>query len=106
MPTYDANEAVKTINGRLFPFGFIKLLRNLKKTRNVRCFLSGVLEEYRGRGIEIAMFMTVAQKGYEMDFHEMEMSLIVEENEAMIKSLNYFPVKIAKTYRIFRKKLA
>ncbi len=104
--TYDANEAVKTINGRLFPFGFIKLLRNLKKTRNVRVFLSGVLEEYRGRGIEIAMFMTAAQKGYEMAFDEMEMSLVVEDNEPMIKSLNYFPVKIAKTYRIFRKDLA
>ena len=103
---YDANVAVKMINGRLYPLGFIKLLRNLKKTKKIRLFLSGVLEQYRGRGVEIALFMTVAQKGYEMGFDEMEMSLIVEDNEPMINSLKYFPVKVEKTYRIFKKPLA
>ena len=105
LTTYDANVAVKKINGRLFPFGFIRLLRNLKKTDKVRLIFLGVLEEFRGRGIEMAMMMLVAQKAYEMGFREMEMSLIVENNKPMIGSLKYFPAEIEKVWRIFHKKL-
>ena len=102
---YDANVAVKQINGRLFPFGFLKLLGNLKKTKNIRFILMGVREEFRGRGIENALFLEVAQRAYEMGFTEMEMSLIVENNEAMIGSLKYFPVHIEKIYRLFENEL-
>ncbi len=100
---YDANVAVKKINGRLFPFGFIKLLLNLKKTDRFRHILMGILEEYRLRGIEIAFYVSIAEQAYKLGFKEIEMSLIVENNEPMNKSLNYLPVEIYKTYRIYRK---
>ena len=106
LTTYDANEAVKKINGRLFPFGFVRLFRNLKKTRNIRLILLGVLPQYRGRGIENALVLHVSQRGYEMGFHEMEQSLIVETNEPMLRALNYYPVKRKKTYRLFKKNLS
>jgi GNAT superfamily N-acetyltransferase len=102
---YDANEAVKRINGRLFPIGFLKLLLGIKKSRRFRQFAMGVLEEFRGRGLEIAMFMTVAEEAYKMGFREGEMSLIVETNVPMMKTLTHLPVRPYKTYRIFRKEI-
>jgi GNAT superfamily N-acetyltransferase len=102
---YDANQAVKQINGRLFPLGFLKLLRNVRKTDRFRQFAMGVLEEFRGRGIEIAMFMTVAGEAYKRGFREGEMSLIVETNTAMRQTLTHLPVRPYKTYRIFKKEL-
>ncbi len=106
LTTYDANEAVKMINGRLFPFGFIRLFRNLKKTRKIRFILLGVLSQYRGRGIENALVLHVSQLGYEMGFYEMEQSLIVETNEPMLNTMNYYPAEKAKTYRLFIKNLS
>jgi GNAT superfamily N-acetyltransferase len=106
LTTYDANEAVKKINGRLFPFGFMRLLRNLKKTKNIRFILMGVLEQFRGRGIENALILLVSQKAYEMGFYEMEQSLVVENNDPMIDALRYFPVKLKKVYRLFKKQLS
>jgi GNAT superfamily N-acetyltransferase len=100
---YDANEAVKKINGRLFPLGFLSLLRNLKRTRRARLILMGVLEEYRGRGIENALMLRMAAKAYEMGFEELEMSLIVETNHAMVKTMSHFPVRIGKIYRLFQR---
>ncbi len=102
---YDANVAVKKINGRLFPFGFIKLLLNLKKTDRFRHILMGILEEYRLRGIEIAFYVNIAEWAHKLGFKEIEMSLIVENNEPMRKSLEHLPVHIYKTYRIFKKEL-
>ena len=105
LTSYDANVAVKKINGRLLPFGFIKLLLHLKKTDQVRLILLGVLKEFRGRGIETALIMMVAEKAFEMGYREMEMSLIVENNQPMLKALDHFPVTKEKVWRIYRKKI-
>jgi GNAT superfamily N-acetyltransferase len=106
LTTYNANEAVKMIKGRLFPVGFIRLLRNLKKAKNIRFILLGVLPQYRGRGIENALVLHMSQLGDRMGFHEMEQSLIVETNAPMLRALNYYPVKKVKTYRLFKKILS
>jgi GNAT superfamily N-acetyltransferase len=103
--TYDANVAVKKIKGHLYPFGFIEMLRNLKKTDRFRLILMGILEEYRGRGIENALYMTVAKNGLDLGFRELEMSLVVESNIPMVRIMEKLPVEIYKTYRLYTKKL-
>ncbi len=99
---YDANVAVKKMNGRLFPFGFIHLLR-IKNTNRFRLLAMGVLEEYRHLGIEIAMIMNVIEKGIELGFVEAEESLIVETNEKMLDSMKHLKADSYKTYRIYTK---
>lgn len=103
---YDANEVVKQMNGRLLPFGFIKLLRNLKKVKGFRVFVMGVLDAHRNRGYEFAMVMNVLERSIQMHFQEAEMSLIVETNEPMLKTMERLAVERYKTYRIFHKDLA
>ncbi|MGO9412025.1 MAG: GNAT family N-acetyltransferase [Spirochaetia bacterium] len=100
---YDANVAVKKVNGRLFPLGFITLLATLKRTRRFRLILMGVLEEYRHQGIEVAMYSHVIQEGMRQGFEEVEMSMIVETNEAMVNSAERMPVERYRTWRIYRK---
>ncbi|HVP19286.1 MAG TPA: GNAT family N-acetyltransferase [Spirochaetia bacterium] len=102
---YDANVAVKKVNGRLFPFGFITLLATMKKTRRFRLVLMGVLEKYRGQGIELAMYAHVIEEGMRRGFEEVEMSMIVESNKAMIASAERMPVERYRTWRIYRKDL-
>jgi GNAT superfamily N-acetyltransferase len=101
----DANVAAKKIDGRLLPFGFITLLRNIRKTDRFRHILMGVLEEHRNRGIEIAMYAELVERCCALGYREVEMSLIVETNHSMRNSLKHFPLEIYKTYRIFQKEL-
>ncbi|MBN1834680.1 MAG: hypothetical protein JW820_02455, partial [Spirochaetales bacterium] len=101
----DANVAVKRIDGRLFPFGFITFLRTARKTDRFRHILMGVLEEYRNRGVEVAMYTELVDRCCALGYREVEMSLIVETNHAMRNSLKHFPLEIYKTYRIFEKEL-
>ena len=105
LSVYDANEAVKKMNGRLFPFGFIHFL-NLKNTRHFRLFAMGVLEEYRHLGLEIAMNMNVIEKGLELGFTEAEESLIVETNEKMLNTMDHLKADRYKTYRIYAKEIS
>jgi len=103
---YDANQAVKKVNGRLFPFGFITLLASMKKTKRFRLILMGVLEEHRRQGLEVAMYAHVIEQGIRRGFEEAEMSMIVESNEPMINSIERMPVERYRTWRIYRKDLA
>jgi GNAT superfamily N-acetyltransferase len=103
---YDANQAVKKINGRLFPFGFVRLLATMKRTRRFRLILMGVLEEYRGQGIELALYTHVIEEGLRRGFTEVECSMVVESNEPMINSVQRMPVERYRTWRIYRKDLA
>jgi len=100
---YDANVAVKKVNGHLFPFGFITILTQGKKTRRFRLILMGVLEEHRRQGIEIALIAHVIEEGLRRGFKEVEMSQVVETNEPMISSLEHLPVERYKTWRVYRK---
>ena len=103
---YDANQAVKKVNGRLFPFGFIRLLATMKRTRRFRLILMGVLEEYRGQGIELALYTHVIEEGLRRGFTEVECSMVVESNDAMINSVQRMPVERYRTWRIYRKDLS
>lgn len=44
------SKAIKKSNGRLFPFGFARVLKALKKNDTLEALLIGVLPEYQGTG--------------------------------------------------------
>jgi GNAT superfamily N-acetyltransferase len=102
---YDANVAVKKVNGRLFPFGFLMLLATMKRTTRFRLVLMGVREEYRRQGLEVALYTHVIEEGLRRGFTEVEMSLIVETNDPMLQSIQRLPVERYRTWRIYRKDL-
>ncbi len=56
----DANPGLTKLNGRLYPWRIVKLLREVKKTKTMRTILMGVLPEYRGQGIDDVMIRVVS----------------------------------------------
>jgi GNAT superfamily N-acetyltransferase len=105
LSAYDANVAVRKTNGRLFPFGFIRLLTGIKKTDRFRLILMGVLDGYRKQGIEIALYTRIIEEGIRLGFREVEMSMIVETNIRMLSSIGHLPVERYKTWRIYKMNL-
>jgi len=101
----DANVAVKAADGRLFPFGWITLLARMRTTDRVRLVLMGVLGEFRGQGLEAALYHQVLREGIRLGYRHIEMSQIVETNAAMLASITRLPVERSKTWRIYEKDL-
>ena len=101
----DANPALQKANGRLFPFGLFKILREMKKIKRLRTIAMGVLKEYRHRGIDIVFYLNMVEKGREMGFEESECSIIVETNTRMIRALEDLNAKRYKTYRFYQKEI-
>ncbi|MCA9127464.1 MAG: hypothetical protein KDB22_10275 [Planctomycetales bacterium] len=102
---YDINPLIKRIDGRLLPFGFLRLMLGVKKMKRFRMLLMGVDPKHRGRGYEIAMYAKAIRKATSLSFDEAEMSLILENNEPMMHSIQQLSSQLAKRLRIYRKDL-
>lgn len=50
------SKAVKKCRGRLFPFGFLRILHALKHNDTLEALMIGVMPEYQGQGANVLMF--------------------------------------------------
>jgi hypothetical protein len=99
----DINQALRPLNGRLFPFNWLRLLRNLRRIDRIRVTLMGVLKEYRHLGIDLAFYKMTAENAYKHGIFKAEMSWILESNEAMNRVLRHINAEVTKTYAIYEK---
>jgi GNAT superfamily N-acetyltransferase len=95
------NEVLKALNGRLLPFGFIKLLRGMKKIRSARNLLMGVIPEFRRLGLDVLMYARTVEAVKQLGYTWGEMSWILEGNIDMRKVLEKIGAQVYKTYRFY-----
>jgi GNAT superfamily N-acetyltransferase len=76
-----------------------------KCVTTIRGFAGGVIEEYRGRGIEAIMFMESFLAGLERGYTMSEVSWVLESNTPMRQTAVNFGGEIYRTYRIYEKGL-
>jgi GNAT superfamily N-acetyltransferase len=102
----DLNQAlIKIKNGKLLPFGIVKLLRHRRKIDMIRLAIMGVLKEYRNMGIETCLIHETYANGLKTGAWRCEMSQILENNAPMNNILIKLGAKRYKTYRIYDYKL-
>jgi len=100
----DINVLIKKIDGRLLPFGFIRLLRGLKKLRDYRLWGLAVLPEYQGLGLDVLMYVSLFRALNPKNIR-LEANYILEDNMKMINALKKLNLKRIKTYRVYEKRL-
>jgi GNAT superfamily N-acetyltransferase len=101
----DINQVLKDLNGRLFPFGIFKFLKNKKKIDVLRVIIMGVNVEYHRKGIDAIFYQHIIKTGYKRNIKAGEISWVLEDNYAMVQAAEKLGAHIYKTYRIFDKKL-
>ncbi len=101
----DINQAIKGLNGKLFPFGFLKFLLNKKKINQLRVIILGVKKEYHKKGIDAIFYRNVIRAGNKKGYRGAEISWVLEDNNAMLQTAVKLGANVYKTYRIFDKKI-
>jgi len=97
----DYNPRIKEIDGRLFPFGFIHLLRNRRAIKRIRLISTNVLPEYQRMGVGLVLMSGLMPKVLQWGIEEAEFSWVLESNALSYGSLKKGGAKITKTYRIY-----
>ena len=97
----DYNPRIKQIDGRLFPFGFWRLLRKKQDIKRIRIIATNVLPEYQLMGIGLVLLDGLVPKALECGIQEAEFSWVLETNSLSRGSLEKGGAKLIKTYRLY-----
>jgi GNAT superfamily N-acetyltransferase len=97
----DYNPRIKAIDGRLFPFGFWKLLSNKRAIKRLRLISTNVIPEYQLHGIGLVLMSGIVPRGLDWGMEEAEFSWVSESNTFSRGSLEKGGAKRTKTYRIY-----
>jgi GNAT superfamily N-acetyltransferase len=100
------SHALRKAKGKMFPFGFIHLLKTLhSKPKVVDLYLTGVLPEYRGKGVNALLFNDLIPVYIQCRTEYAESNPELETNNAVQAQWDYFKREHHKTRRAFKKQL-
>lgn len=96
----DVNQAMPK-DGRLFPFGWAKLLFGLKKLKTARLMVLGTVPAYRKRGLEALMFIETALRARALGMSSGEIGWTLEDNWLVNRAIESMDGKLDRKYRLF-----
>ncbi|MDK2963361.1 MAG: hypothetical protein PWQ29_755 [Verrucomicrobiota bacterium] len=105
------NEAIRDLNGRLLPLGWLKLLWRLKVTgvKTGRVPLMGVRRRFQdsqlGAALALMMITSLQPSVIKYGMQEAEMSWILESNKGMRNIIKMLGGEPYKRYRIYQKNI-
>jgi hypothetical protein len=105
------NEIIRDINGRLLPFGWLKMVWRLKVRypQTARIPLMGVRRQYQdsllGAALAYMLIRDVIRPGLKLGIKKVELSWILEDNMGMRNIIENISGRVYKTYRIYTKDL-
>jgi len=103
MPDY--NQILKKLNGRLFPFGWLKFLMYKNKINRARVFLLFVIPEYQSKGVPAALFIELLRYARKKGYVFAEGSTINANNTKMCREAEGVGGILYKKFVIFKKKI-
>ena len=97
----------KCRKGRLFPFGWLRILRALKmhKTKIVDLLLVGILPEYRQKGANALLFYDLIPRYQKYGFEWGETHVEMETNEKVQAQWQYLDRECHKRRRCYKKEI-
>ena len=97
----DINVLLRGSGGRLFPFGWLKLLWGLPRLRQYRMWALGVVPEYQGKAIDTLLYRATYEALYKGQIR-LEINYVLEDNLRMNNALQRLGVKHLRRYRVYQ----
>jgi GNAT superfamily N-acetyltransferase len=98
----DLNFIFKKMNGRIFPFGFLRFFTEKKKINLCRILTLGIIPEYQKKGIDALLYYEIVNRAEQLGIMYGEGSWILEDNEMMNNAMKNIGGEIYKKYRIYQ----
>ncbi len=99
----DISAAMQRCKGRLFPFGWLDALLELRRTDWLNINGAGIVEEYRGLGGTAILFSELAKSIAERGARHVDVVQIGADNDRMLRELRDFGVDFCKTHRMYQR---
>ena len=101
----DVNQIFKKLNGKLFPFGWARLLSGIPRLKQYRVFALAVIPEYQGKGVDSLIYRALYEFLYTEDIW-LEINYVLEDNFPMNNAIHKLGAKPLRRYRIYEISIA
>jgi hypothetical protein len=101
----DVSAAVQRSRGRLFPFGWLDLLLELRRTKWININGAGIIEKYRGLGGTALLFSELEKSVHEGGFAHADLVQVGMENDKMQRELADLGIDFYKMHRMYEREL-
>jgi hypothetical protein len=101
----DVNQALKPMQGKLFPFGWLKFILGKRRINRSRVVTLGVKKQFQRLGIDAFFYYATYKQLMEMNIFRVDMSWILEDNQAMIGPIEKIGGIPYKRHRIYERSL-
>lgn len=103
---HDVSAAMQRAKGKLFPFGLIDILMEMRRTNTVAVNGMGILPEYQGHGGNALLYYAMGTTLLDFNqFVHVEMTQVAETTEQMRADLKNLNGVEYKNNRVYRKKI-
>jgi len=97
----DVSAAIQRNKGRLFPFGILDLLIDMKRTKWISLNGAGVLPEFQGRGGNALLYSEMEKTMHEFGFKHADLTQVAESAVQMRHDLENIGGEAYKNHRVF-----
>lgn len=101
----DISKGLQACRGRLIPFGFLKVIAERNRSKQLNLLLGGIKEEYRGLGLDVIMGVKMLEEAGRRGMDCIDSHLELETNFRMRREMERMGGEVYKRFRIFQKKL-
>lgn len=98
----DFNRVLWRMNGRLWPFGWLKMLWYRRRIDQISFKLIGVLEEYRRQGLDVLMWLEAVRVAAAKGYRWLDGSLTSELNTPVVRLAERMGAERYKHYRLYQ----
>ena len=98
----DVSEGIRRANGRIWPFGWFWLLRDMKRTKWINLNGAGILAPYRGLGVNAILYVEMEKTMHSGGFEHADL-VQMEEHVLTVEDTKTMGGEIYKKHRIYEK---
>jgi GNAT superfamily N-acetyltransferase len=104
MPSF--SEALKKVNGSLFPFGFLHILQAQRKNHKASFYLIGIDPAYQNKGVTAILFDAIQRMFNKRGITDVETNPELEENSAIQMMWKNYEHDLHKRRRTYKKAIS
>jgi GNAT superfamily N-acetyltransferase len=98
----DPSAAIRRCKGKLFPFGWLDILIELRRTKWINLNGAGLLEKYRGSGGTALLFAEMYKSVRDSKYRFADVVQIGADNDKMQREIGGLGIDFYKTHRMYQ----
>ena len=104
MPSF--SEALKKVNGSLYPFGFLHIMRALRKNNRASFYLIGIDPAYQNKGVTAILFDAIQKMFNAQGITDVETNPELEENNSIQLMWKNYEHELHKRRRTYKRDIS